>query len=112
MASEAVPDPDEDAAETFGVRIVAITAEEARGRVVVAKTAAAPQGLCALFDAHDSDGVYVALTRGAPNPAWGKIEGNIARSTHDRKKMALVKTGGRHAVTHYRTERAFGPATK
>ena len=86
--------------------------KDTSGIVVVAKTDAAHHGLSALFEAHDIDRVYVALTRGAPTPAWGKIEGNIARSTHDRKKMALVKSGGRHAVTHYKTERAFGPATK
>jgi 23S rRNA pseudouridine1911/1915/1917 synthase len=86
--------------------------KDTSGIVVVAKTDAAHHGLAALFEAHDIDRAYVALTRGAPNPAWGKIEGNIARSTHDRKKMALVKTGGRHAVTHYKTERVFGPAAK
>jgi 23S rRNA pseudouridine1911/1915/1917 synthase len=26
--------------------------------------------------------------------------------------MALVKTGGRHAITHYVTERVFGPQAK
>ncbi|MGH6909030.1 MAG: RluA family pseudouridine synthase [Phenylobacterium sp.] len=86
--------------------------KDTSGIVVVAKTDAAHHGLSALFEAHDIDRVYVALTRGAPTPAWGKIEGNIARSPHDRKKMALVKAGGRHAVTHYKTERAFGPAAK
>ena len=86
--------------------------KDTSGIVVVAKTDAAHHGLSALFEAHDIDRAYVALTRGAPNPAWGKIEGNIARSPHDRKKMALVKAGGRHAVTHYKTERTFGPAAK
>ena len=86
--------------------------KDTSGIVVVAKTDAAHHGLAALFEAHDIDRAYVALTRGVPNPAWGKIEGNIARSTRDRKKMALVKSGGRHAVTHYKTERAFGPAAK
>jgi 23S rRNA pseudouridine1911/1915/1917 synthase len=86
--------------------------KDTSGVLVVAKTDAAHHGLSALFEAHDIDRVYVALTRGAPTPAWGKIEGNIARSPHDRKKMALVKSGGRHAVTHYKTERAFGPAAK
>jgi 23S rRNA pseudouridine1911/1915/1917 synthase len=86
--------------------------KDTSGIVVVAKSDAAHHGLSALFEAHAIDRVYVALTRGAPSPAWGKIEGNIARSTHDRKKMALVKTGGRHAVTHYRTEQAFGPPLK
>jgi 23S rRNA pseudouridine1911/1915/1917 synthase len=86
--------------------------KDTSGIVVVAKTDAAHHGLSALFEAHDIDRVYIALTRGAPTPAWGTIEGNIARSTHDRKKMALVKSGGRHAVTHYKTDRAFGPAAK
>jgi 23S rRNA pseudouridine1911/1915/1917 synthase len=86
--------------------------KDTSGVVVVAKTDAAHQGLSTLFAAHDIERSYVALTRGAPYPLSGTIEGNIARSTHDRKKMALVKTGGRHAVTHYRVERSFGPAEK
>jgi len=86
--------------------------KETSGVMVAAKTDAAHQGLSALFAAHDIERTYVALTRGAPYPSRGTIEGAIARSTHDRKKMALVKTGGRHAVTHYQTERAFGPEEK
>jgi len=86
--------------------------KETSGVVVAAKTDAAHQGLSALFAAHDIERVYVAFTRGAPSPSRGTIEGAIARSTHDRKKMALVKSGGRHAVTHYRVERAFGPQEK
>ena len=86
--------------------------KETSGVVVAAKTDLAHQALSALFAAHDIDREYVALTRSAPKPARGTIEGAIARSTHDRKKMALVKAGGRHAVTHYRVERMFGPADK
>ncbi|WP_334162399.1 RluA family pseudouridine synthase [Phenylobacterium sp.] len=86
--------------------------KETSGVVVAAKTDAAHQGLSALFAGHDIERVYVAFTRGAPSPSRGTIEGAIARSTHDRKKMALVKSGGRHAVTHYRVERTFGPQEK
>jgi 23S rRNA pseudouridine1911/1915/1917 synthase len=86
--------------------------KETSGVIVAAKTDAAHQGLTALFAAHDIERAYVALTRGAPQPPWGTIEAAIARSTHDRKKMAIVKSGGRHAITHYRTERTFGPAEK
>ncbi|TAJ68898.1 MAG: RluA family pseudouridine synthase [Phenylobacterium sp.] len=86
--------------------------KDTSGVVVVAKTDAAHQGLSALFAAHDIDRVYVALTRGAPSPIRGTIEGAIARSTSDRKKMALVKTGGRHAVTHYTVVRTFGPVER
>ena len=37
----------------------------------------------------------------------GTIEGNIGRDPKDRKKMAVVKTGGKEAVTHYRVLRRF-----
>jgi 23S rRNA pseudouridine1911/1915/1917 synthase len=86
--------------------------KETSGVVVAAKSDAAHRGLSARFAAHDIERVYVALTRGAPHPERGTIEGAIARSPHDRKKMALVKSGGRAAVTHYRVERRFGPAEK
>jgi len=86
--------------------------KETSGIVVAAKTDAAHRGLSALFAAHDIERVYVAFTRGAPWPARGTIEGNIGRSSHDRKKMALVKSGGRHAITHYKVIEAFGPQEK
>jgi len=86
--------------------------KETSGVMVAAKTDAAHQGLSALFAAHDIERVYIALTRGAPPARRGTIEGAIARSTHDRKKMALVKSGGRAAVTHYTVERIFGPEAK
>jgi len=86
--------------------------KETSGVVVVAKTDAAHQGLSVLFAAHDIDRMYVALTRGAPSPIRGTIEGAIARSANDRKKMALVKTGGRHAITHYTVAKTFGPVER
>ena len=86
--------------------------KDTSGIVVVAKTDAAHQGLSALFAAHDIDRVYVALTRGAPKTGRGTIQGAIGRSSADRKKMALVKSGGRHATTHYAVERTFGPAER
>ena len=82
------------------------------GVMVAAKSDAAHQGLAALFERHDIDRVYVALTRAAPAPATGTIATRIGRSSTDRKKMAVLKSGGREAVTHYRVERAFGPQAK
>ena len=56
--------------------------------------------------------VYTALVRGAPHPPRGRIETQIGRSPHDRKKMAVLKSGGRTAVTNYATETLFGPAAR
>jgi 23S rRNA pseudouridine1911/1915/1917 synthase len=79
------------------------------GVMVAAKTDTAHRGLSRLFAAHDIDRVYVALLRGAPTPATGAVITRIGRSSHDRKKMAVLPSGGREAVTHYRVETAFGP---
>ena len=86
--------------------------KDTSGVMVAAKSDAAHQGLSALFAAHDIDRVYVALTRGAPHPAKGTVQTRLGRSPHDRKKIAVLTTGGREAITHYRVERTFGPADK
>lgn len=82
--------------------------KETSGVLVAAKSDAAHQGLSALFAAHDIDRLYVALTRGAPSPAKATLVGRIARSPHDRKKMALVRNGGREVITHYTVEKTYG----
>ncbi|MET3527055.1 RluA family pseudouridine synthase [Phenylobacterium koreense] len=82
--------------------------KDTSGVMVAAKSDAAHQGLSKLFASHDIDRVYVALVRGAPNPPKGTVETRLGRSPHDRKKIAVLKSGGREAVTHYRTERTFG----
>ncbi|WP_296817137.1 RluA family pseudouridine synthase [Brevundimonas sp.] len=86
--------------------------KDTSGVMVAAKSDAAHQGLSALFAAHDLDRMYVALTRGAPRPAAGRVESRIGRSSSDRKKMAVLKTGGRLAVTDYQTVRSIGPAER
>ncbi len=81
------------------------------GVMVAAKTDAAHRGLSALFAAHDIEREYVALTRGAPAHSAGVVVTRIGRSTSDRKKMAVLRSGGREAITRYQVERAFGPAS-
>ncbi len=82
------------------------------GVMVAAKTDAAHRGLSALFAAHDIERSYIALTRGAPSPAVGTVTTRLGRSTGDRKKMAVLRSGGREAITHYAVARAFGPAAR
>jgi 23S rRNA pseudouridine1911/1915/1917 synthase len=86
--------------------------KETTGVMVAAKTDAAHAGLSALFATHDIERRYIALVRGAPYPTKGTITSLIGRSSYDRKKMAVVKSGGREAITHYRTERAYGPSDR
>ena len=86
--------------------------KDTSGVMVAAKTDAAHRGLAALFERHDIERLYLAFTRGAPGRARGAVATRIARSPRDRKKMAVVRAGGREAVTHYELRRAFGPAAK
>jgi 23S rRNA pseudouridine1911/1915/1917 synthase len=80
------------------------------GVMVAAKTDIAHRGLSTLFAAHDIERLYIALTRGAPEPRRGMIATRIGRSTGDRKKMAVLRVGGREAVTHYEVQAPYGPA--
>jgi 23S rRNA pseudouridine1911/1915/1917 synthase len=82
------------------------------GVMVAAKTDAAHRGLSTLFAAHDLERVYIALTRGAPSPKRGTLTTRLGRSSADRKKMAVLRTGGREAITHYAVSRTFGPESR
>ncbi|HEY3812422.1 MAG TPA: RluA family pseudouridine synthase [Caulobacteraceae bacterium] len=86
--------------------------KDTSGVMVAAKTDQAHAGLCALFAAHDIERLYLALTRGAPEPPRGRIMTRLGRSPSNRKKMAVLKVGGREAITDYRVERAFGPQAR
>ncbi len=86
--------------------------KDTSGVMVAAKSDRAHAGLSVLFATHDIERTYIALTRGAPSPAKGRIETRIGRSPHDRKKMAVLKGGGREAVTDYVVERVFGAPAK
>ncbi len=86
--------------------------KDTSGVMVAAKSDRAHQGLAALFAAHDIERAYTALTRSAPDPPRGAVFTRIGRSPHDRKKMAVLKTGGREAITHYRTQSVFGHAER
>ncbi len=76
--------------------------KDTSGLLVVAKTDKAHQCLSAQIAERSLKRHYIAVVWGVPSPISGTITGNIARSMRDRTKMAVVKTGGKEAVTHYR----------
>ena len=78
--------------------------KDTSGLIVAAKTDAAHEGLARQFAAHSIDRRYKAIVVGRPNPSDGKVDAPIGRSPANRKKMAIV-SGGKRAVTHYRTLR-------
>ena len=84
--------------------------KDTSGLIVAAKTDQAHNALAAQFAEHSIDRAYHAVLWGVPSPREGRIEGNIGRSTRDRKKMAVVTRGGRPAATRYRVLRPLGAA--
>ncbi len=85
--------------------------KDTSGLLVVAKNDVAHEGLAAQFARHSIHRLYAAVAAGLPNPASGSVDASLARSSADRKKMAVVEAGrGKRAVTHYRLVRALSAA--
>ncbi len=77
------------------------------GVLVVAKNDVTHRYLAEQFFEHSIERTYYAVVYGIPQPPKGTIEGNIARSPYDRKKMAIVQNGGKNAVTHYEVMESY-----
>lgn len=77
--------------------------KDTSGLLIVAKNDKAHNGLAEQFADHSIDRIYTAICKGHPTPLHNRIEGNIARHPTDRKRMAVSKTGGKWAATHYKT---------
>lgn len=76
--------------------------KDTSGLMIAAKTDPAHVGLAAQFAAHSIDRRYKAIVAGLPRPAKGTVDAPLARSSADRKKIAIVSDGrGKRAVTHY-----------
>ena len=80
------------------------------GLMVAAKNDVAHLGLAEQFAEHSLERAYYALLWGVPSPSRGEVTGNIGRHPVNRKKMAVVSSGGKRARTHYRLIEALGGA--
>src|SRR5215469_7051096 len=86
--------------------------KDTSGLLVAAKTERAMASLAKQFANHTIERAYHALVWGAPRAAQGVIEGQIGRSPFDRKRMAVLRGGGKLARTRYRLLERFGPETR
>jgi 23S rRNA pseudouridine1911/1915/1917 synthase len=84
--------------------------KDTSGLLVAAKSGEAHAALAEQFAVHSIERAYDALVWSVPKPTHGVITGRIGRSSTDRKKMAVRKTGGKHAETHYKCLGIFGEA--
>jgi len=77
--------------------------KDTSGLLVVAKHDRAHEGLAKQFADHSIDRRYLAIVSDVPRQAQGTVDAPLARSSQNRKKIAIVGEGrGKRAVTHWR----------
>jgi len=85
--------------------------KDTSGLLVVAKTDVAHERLAKQFAAHSVERRYLAIVAGVPKVVEGTVDAPLARSSSNRKKIAIVETGrGKRAVTHWRRLTALNDA--
>jgi 23S rRNA pseudouridine1911/1915/1917 synthase len=82
------------------------------GLVIVAKDDATHVALSAALARREIKRTYEAVVWGAPVRREATVETLLGRSRSDRKKMAVVKSSGRQAITAYRVAEEFEFASR
>ena len=84
--------------------------KDTSGVLIVAKNDKAHINLSEQIKNHEVEKTYIALVRGTVKENEATINMPIGRSTKDRKKMAVTKTG-KNAVTHFKVLKRFNNYT-
>jgi 23S rRNA pseudouridine1911/1915/1917 synthase len=85
--------------------------KDTSGLMVVAKTDVAHEKLAKQFAKHSIDRRYLAIVSGVPKTNEGSVDAPLARSSANRKKIAIVGEGrGKRAVTHWTRKTALRDA--
>ena len=85
--------------------------KDTSGIMICAKNDAAHVSLSEQIQSKTAQRTYLAVVRGNIKTDSGVIETQICRDKDDRKKMAVVKEGGRNAITEYEVVERFGKYT-
>lgn len=80
--------------------------KDTSGAIIIAKTLECHEKLSALFKNREVEKKYLAIVFGAPMEK-GRVEKPIGRHPRDRKKMAVVYSGGRYALSYYHVLKFF-----
>lgn len=84
--------------------------KDTTGLMVVARTLTAHADLVRQLSERTVKREYMAVCIGAMT-GGGRIDVPLGRHPRDRKKMAVVATGGKEAITHYRVAERFANHT-
>lgn len=81
--------------------------KDTSGLLIVAKSDRAHQSLAEQIAVHSFTRIYNAVVYGVVKEEEGTVSAPIGRHPTDRKRMAVLSSGGREAVTHYRVLERF-----
>ncbi|MDP9086409.1 MAG: RluA family pseudouridine synthase [Pseudomonadota bacterium] len=77
--------------------------KDTSGLLLIAKTDVTHVALARQFADHSIERRYLAIVNGLPKASEGTIDANLARSSVNRKKIAIVDASrGKRAVTHWK----------
>lgn len=85
--------------------------KDTSGVMLAAKSDAAHVSLAQQIKDKAAQRTYLAIVHGNLREENGVVEGNIGRDASDRKKMAVVASGGKPATTLFRVLERFGAYT-
>lgn len=85
--------------------------KDTSGLLIVAKNDRAHQSLAEQIAVHSFTRIYNAVVYGNLKTEEGTISAPLGRHPADRKRMAVLSSGGREAVTHYRVLERFSGFT-
>jgi 23S rRNA pseudouridine1911/1915/1917 synthase len=82
--------------------------KDTSGLLVAAKNERAMASLSKQFANHTIERAYNAVVWGSPRLGEGVIDTQIGRNPFDRKRMGVLRAGGKEARTRYRVVERFG----
>jgi 23S rRNA pseudouridine1911/1915/1917 synthase len=76
--------------------------KDTTGVILLAKDSKTQENLSRQFSQRSVEKVYRAVVEGVVKKEGGSVEGEIGRHPKERKRMAMVKKGGRYSLSRYR----------
>ena len=75
--------------------------KDTSGLIIIAKNDKAHNKLSEMFKNKEINKTYLAIVKGSLGRDKGSLETQMGRDPKDRKKMSVLKTGGKTAITNY-----------
>ncbi len=82
--------------------------KDTSGVMAVARNDKTHQSLSEQLKSREMSRIYLALVKGTPKNREGTVNALIGRAPAHRKRMAVLQSGGRESITHYKILQEFG----